>query len=78
MAVCFAVWAGVLLGENNGGGYKWSLVSTGGVWVDGCGNGGCSKSLLFLYAKKNDPGEKKTTTTIQDMKENTSNPFYPL
>jgi hypothetical protein len=40
---------------------------------------GCSKSLLFLYAKKNDPfGGKKTTTTIQDMKENTSNPFYPL
>ena len=60
MAVCFAVFASVLLGGNNGGGYTWSLVSTGGGWVDGCGNVGCSKSLLFLYAKKNDPfGGKK-------------------
>jgi len=60
-------WVHMVIGQ-----YRWWV-------VDGCGHGGCSKSLLFLYAKKNDPfGGKKTTTTIQDMKENTSNPFYPL
>ena len=34
----------------------------------------------FFYTPKKTIhlGEKKTTTTIQDMKENTSNPFYPL
>ena len=59
-------WVHMVIGQ-----YRW--------WVGGCGHGGCSKSLLFLYAKKNDPfGGEKTTTTIQDIKEGTSNPFYPL
>ena len=40
-------WVHMVIGQ-----YRW--------WVGGWVGGGCSKSLLFLYAKKNDPfGGKK-------------------
>jgi membrane-associated phospholipid phosphatase len=52
----------------------WSVQVVGG-WM----GVGCSKSLLFLYAKKNDPfGGKKDNNHNPNIKERTSNPFYPL
>ena len=55
----------------------WSVQVVGG-WM-GVAMGGVLNRCFFYTPKKTiHLGEKKTTTTIQDIKERTSNPFYPL
>ena len=58
-------WVHMVIGQ-----YRW--------WVGGWVWGVLNRCFFYTPKKTIHLGEKKTTTTIQDIKERTSNPFYPL